>query len=123
LLQGARLPPELFLLKPMPGIGDVLAVVIMLEAGNTERFADVGHFASYARCVDSAHYSNGKKKAKATPRMATPIWFGPLSKRPTLPGASAVMPNVFLIRKKPKPTTWSPPKHWPTNGPVRVITF
>jgi transposase len=36
----------------------------MLETGNTERFADVGNFASYARCVDSAHYSNGKKKGE-----------------------------------------------------------
>ncbi|ARU89960.1 IS110 family transposase [Pseudomonas sp. M30-35] len=64
LLQGARLRPEFALLKSMPGIGEVLAIVIMLETGNIERFADVGNFASYARCVDSAHYSNGKKKSE-----------------------------------------------------------
>ena len=28
------------------------------------RFARVGNFASYARCVDSARYSNGKKKGE-----------------------------------------------------------
>lgn len=64
LLQGVRLRPEYALLRSMPGIGEVLATVIMLETGNIERFADVGNFASYARCVDSAHYSNGKKKGE-----------------------------------------------------------
>ncbi|WP_241778942.1 IS110 family transposase [Pseudomonas corrugata] len=70
-LHEARLRPEFCLLKTMPGIGEVLATVIMLETGDIERFADVGNFASYARCVQSAHYSNGKKRAKATPRTAT----------------------------------------------------
>ncbi|WP_437884025.1 IS110 family transposase [Pseudomonas sp. LRF_L74] len=64
LLRGARLRPEFALLKSMPGVGEVLATVIMLETGSIERFADVGKFASYARCVNSAHYSNGKKKGE-----------------------------------------------------------
>ena len=62
LLAGVKLRPEYALLKSVPGIGEVLATVIMLEAGDITRFAQVGQFASYARCVDSAHYSNGKKK-------------------------------------------------------------
>ncbi|MCQ4252158.1 IS110 family transposase [Pseudomonas stutzeri] len=64
LLRGVRLRPEYALLKSMPGIGEVLATVIMLETGSIERFADVGKFASYTRCVNSAHYSNGKKKGE-----------------------------------------------------------
>ena len=68
LLHEAYLRPEFSLLKTMPGIGEVLATVIMLETGNIERFADVGHFASYARCVKSAHYSNGKKKGEGNAR-------------------------------------------------------
>lgn len=64
LLRGVRLRPEYALLKSMPGVGEVLATVIMLETGSVERFADVGKFASYARCVNSAHYSNGKKKGE-----------------------------------------------------------
>lgn len=64
LLRGARLRPEYALLKSMPGVGEVLATVIMLETGSIERFADVGKFASYARCVNSGHYSNGKKKGE-----------------------------------------------------------
>ncbi|WP_148053396.1 transposase, partial [Pseudomonas fluorescens] len=64
LLLEASLHPEFSLLKTMPGIGEVLATVIMLETGDIERFAGVGNFASYARCVKSAHYSNGKKKGE-----------------------------------------------------------
>jgi len=64
LLRGVRLRPEYALLKSMPGVGEVLATVIMLETGSIDRFADVGKFVSYARCVNSAHYSNGKKKGE-----------------------------------------------------------
>ena len=34
----------------------------MLEVGDITRFAKVGNFASYCRCVDSTRVSNGKKK-------------------------------------------------------------
>lgn len=64
MLHEVSLRPEFCLLKTMPGVGEVLATVIMLETGDIERFADVGNFASYARCVKSAHYSNGKKKGE-----------------------------------------------------------
>ena len=42
----------------------LLAIGIMLETGDITRFAQVGHFASYARCVDSARTSNGQKKGE-----------------------------------------------------------
>jgi transposase len=64
LLEGAKLRPDFARLKSIPGIGEVLAIVIMLETGDVSRFAQVGNFASYARCVDSARYSNGKKKGE-----------------------------------------------------------
>lgn len=59
---GAR--AEYGLLTSMPGIGQVLATTILLETGPIERFAAAGNFASYARCVDSVHTSNGKKKGE-----------------------------------------------------------
>ncbi len=64
LLEGAKLRPDYARLKSIPGIGEVLAIIIMLETGDISRFAQVGNFASYARCVDSARYSNGKKKGE-----------------------------------------------------------
>lgn len=52
------------LLTSTPGIGDILATTIMLETGTIERFAGVGNFASYSRCVDSKRISNDKKKGE-----------------------------------------------------------
>lgn len=64
LLQAVKPMAGWDLLNSVPGIGKVLAMVILLETGNITRFADVGHFASYARCVDSLRISNGKKKGE-----------------------------------------------------------
>lgn len=59
-----RSQPGYRLLNTVTGIGQVLATVILLETGNIERFADVGNYASYCRCVGSSHISNGKKKGE-----------------------------------------------------------
>ena len=62
------LRPEYHLLKTVPGIGDVLATTIMLEAGTINRFTQVGNFSSYCRCVDSLRESNGKRKGEGNTR-------------------------------------------------------
>jgi transposase len=64
LQQRVKPRPQYGLLTSVPGIGQTLATVILLEAGSIERFAEVGNFASYARCVDSVHTSNRKKKGE-----------------------------------------------------------
>lgn len=56
--------PQYGLLTSVPGIGQTLATVILLETGPIDRFAEVGNFASYARCVDIVHTSNRKKKGE-----------------------------------------------------------
>jgi len=56
--------PQYALLTTVPAIGQTLATVIALETGPIDRFAEVGNFASYARCVDSVHTSNRKKKGE-----------------------------------------------------------
>jgi transposase len=63
-----KLQPGYQLIKTIPGIGQVLATTIMLEAGPMTRFADVGNFSSYCRCVDSLRESNGKKKGSGNTR-------------------------------------------------------
>jgi transposase len=50
------------LLNTISGIGKILSMVIMLEAGEMSRFPSVGNFSSYCRCVKSIHLSNNKKK-------------------------------------------------------------
>jgi len=49
-------------LLTIPGIGYILGMVIMLEAGDISRFEKVGNYSSYCRCVKSERFSNGKKK-------------------------------------------------------------
>jgi transposase len=63
VLKKAKLRPEFEPLRTVWGIGQVLSLTIMYEAGSMDRFASAGEFASYARCVDARRLSNGKKKA------------------------------------------------------------
>jgi transposase len=51
-------------LLTVSGIGQTLALTIMLETGDIGRFPRVGNFASYCRCVGSEKMSNGKRKGK-----------------------------------------------------------
>ena len=57
-----KLRKEFEMLLTIPGIGPILALTIMLEAGDIHRFAKVGDYSSYCRCVKSQRLSNGKKK-------------------------------------------------------------
>ncbi len=59
-----KLRPQFRFLKTVPGIGQILALTIMLETGDIGRFASVGNYASYCRCVGSQKISNGKKKGQ-----------------------------------------------------------
>lgn len=63
VLKKARLRPEWELLQTIWGVGNILGLTIMFEAGDMGRFASPGEFASYSRCVDARRESNGKKKA------------------------------------------------------------
>jgi transposase len=72
-LRGEAKPrAEYRLLKTVPGIGEVLATTIMLETGSVRRFAAVGNFSSYCRCVDSVHTSNNKKKGEGNRKNGNP---------------------------------------------------
>ncbi len=64
VLSQAKLKPEFEKLLTVGGIGKILGMTVMYEAGSMERFAKVGRFASYARCVESTRWSNGKKKGE-----------------------------------------------------------
>jgi len=64
ILKQAKLKPKFKKLLTVDGIWNILGMTIMYEAGDMERFKKVGHFASYARCVGSSRWSNGKKKGE-----------------------------------------------------------
>ena len=59
-----KLRPEFKPLLSVDGIGNILGLTIMLETGDINRFSEVGHYASYCRCVESRKMSNFKKKGE-----------------------------------------------------------
>lgn len=63
LLKTVSLKPQFEKLLTVPGIGNILAMTIALEAGDIQRFPSVGDFASYCRCVNSRRLSNEKVKS------------------------------------------------------------
>jgi transposase len=60
-----KLKPGYTLLKTIPGVGQILALTIMLETGPIGRFPSAGDYASYCRKVPASWTSNGKKKGSA----------------------------------------------------------
>jgi transposase len=64
VLPQVKLRPEFEILLTIPGIGNILALTIMLEVGDIRRFAKPGNFASYCRCVKSQKLSDKKKKGE-----------------------------------------------------------
>jgi transposase len=55
-----RQTKDMQLLKSLPGVGDILAIVIASEFGSAERFPDGEHFASYAGTTPKVKSSGGK---------------------------------------------------------------
>ena len=60
------------LLRTMVGVGPMLGMTIWLETGDIQRFAKVGNYASYCRCVRSEWRSNDKKKGKGLSKNGNP---------------------------------------------------
>ena len=55
-------PKTYHLLQSVPGIGKVLALVMLYEIQDIKRFPHDGNFLSYSRLVRCEHESAGKKK-------------------------------------------------------------
>lgn len=105
LVEGVKLQREFALLKSIPGIGEVLAIVIMLETGDITRFAQVGNFASYARCVDSARYSNGKKKGEGNAKNGNAYLVWAFIEAANFARRFSKEANAFFEKKKAKTNT------------------
>jgi transposase len=72
VLKNLKPRTEYQMLLTVPGIGPVIAWTIVLEAGDLSRFVNVGHFASYCRCVNSERRSNDKKKGENNAKNGNP---------------------------------------------------
>jgi transposase len=62
------LTPDMQLIKTIPGVGDILAIVIGTEIGLIERFASAEQLASYAGTVPAVKSSGGKVRYGHTPK-------------------------------------------------------
>ena len=63
-----KLRPGYQKLLTVPGIGKILALTIMLESGDINRFPTVGNYVSYSRLVGSSYVSNRKRKGAGNTR-------------------------------------------------------
>ena len=59
-------------LRSVPGIGKILALVLLYEIHDIRRFPEVGNFLSYARLVRCAHESGGKKLGSGGKKIGNP---------------------------------------------------
>lgn len=60
ILERAKENHTFYLLKTVPGIGDILALTILYEVGDINRFANARAFCSYCRVVPGIHQSSDK---------------------------------------------------------------
>jgi hypothetical protein len=59
-----KLNPQYSGLLVIPGVGNILALTIMLETSHIDRFKKVGDYSSYRRKVPTSWISNNKRKRK-----------------------------------------------------------
>src|ERR671923_2315590 len=107
--QRLKLRPSFQHLLTVDGIGSILGLTIMLETGDIGRFARVGQFASYCRCVDSHKMSNGKRKGSGNTKNGNKY----------LAWAFVEAAN-FAIRYNPKVKRFYQRKKERTNGVVAI---
>lgn len=82
-------------LQQLPGIGQILSMVVALESGEFSRFGSAGQYASYCRAVKSIRSSNGKKKGRNNGKNGNPYlaW-------------AFVEAATFAVRYYPRIKTW-----------------
>ncbi len=64
ILQYYQHHPDYIILTSIKGVGKIIGLTILLETGSITRFPSPGHYASYARCVNTQKVSNGKTKGR-----------------------------------------------------------
>ncbi len=72
VLAHANLQPRFRVLKSIGGVGQTLALTIMYETGEIDRFPAVGNFVSYCRLVQAQRRSNNKKKGEGNRKNGNP---------------------------------------------------
>jgi transposase len=108
-------------LKSLPGVGDILAVVIWTEIGSIERFARAEQLASYCGLVAREDSSGARSALARYGAMSMCISSGPLSRRPiarcsTPSAAATVILAGFTSGSKHGAATARPKWRWPATS-------
>jgi transposase len=69
----AHRPQDLYLLQTIPGVGEILSLVILYELHDINRFEKVQHFSSYCRLIRPTKESAGKIKSGGGKKMGNPF--------------------------------------------------
>jgi transposase len=88
-------PQAFHRLRTLPGIGPVLALVLLYEVHDIDRFADEGRFLAYARLVGGVRESAGKSKGTAGRKIGNAHLKWAFSEA-----------TCLLIRELPRAKTW-----------------
>ena len=94
-----KLRPQFGFLKTVPGIGPILALTIMLETGEIERFAVSAITLRTVVVWGARRSATANVKESAIPKTATSIWRGRLSRPPTL-RSGLIRRSKASIRKR-----------------------
>jgi transposase len=122
VLAHTRLRPAYECLLTLPGVGVILALTIMLETGEIGRFAKVGDYTSYCRCVRALHSSNGKKKGQNNRRNGNAYLAWAFVEAVHHALRSCPQAKQFYDRKKAKRNGALAPRPWRPKGARRLIT-
>ncbi len=109
VVTATRFKPEFEVLKTIKGVGPVLGLTIMLETGDIHRFAQVGHYSSYCRCVKAERFSNGKRKGAGNAKAGNKYLSWAFSEA-----------AHFCVRFEPKARRFYERKRSRTNGIVAI---
>ncbi|NIS79335.1 MAG: IS110 family transposase [Anaerolineales bacterium] len=62
IMQRVEITPNIQLLNTLPGVANILAIVIEREMGTSDRFSSSAHFASYSGTVPTVKSSGGRTR-------------------------------------------------------------
>ncbi len=119
VLKKARLRDEFKLLLTVWGVGDILGLTIMYEAGDMSRFAGPDRSLRTAAASKQNVCPTERRRARTMQRTATGIWPGPSSKQLTTPFVTTRKRSAFTTAKQHGPCrSWqSRPSHTSSLAP------
>ena len=98
-------------LRTIPGVGPVLALILLYEIHDVKRFTSAGQLLSYARLVRCSHESDGKVVGSGGQKIGNPTCAGPSARPPACSCAAASGPSAG---RRGRPRSAARARPWPS---------